>query len=437
MGNIVAIVGRPNVGKSTLFNRLTGNKHAIVDDFSGVTRDRHYGKAEWLDKEYNVIDTGGYVPNSADIFESAIRNQVKIAIQESDVLLFMVDVSIGITDLDTELSLMLRKSKKPVLLVVNKVDNSNRQLDAHEFWALGFDNIYNISSASGSGTGDLLDEAMKHLTFEDQDIDADEVELPKIAIVGRPNVGKSSLINALLGQERNIVTDVAGTTRDAINSHYKLFDKEFVLVDTAGIRRKNRVTEDLEFYSVMRSIKALEDCDVVVLVIDATVGLDNQDMNLVTLAVKNNKGLVILVNKWDLIEKDHKTSLEFEKTIREKLKPFDDVPIVFTSATTKQRIFKAIEEALHVYDNRKRKISTSKFNDYILEKIEIYPPPSVKGKFVKIKYATQLPGRSPRFAFFCNHPQYVTDSYKRYLENKIRDEFDFVGVPIIIYMRNK
>lgn len=437
MGNIVAIVGRPNVGKSTLFNRLTGNRQAIVDDFSGVTRDRHYGKAEWLDKEFNVIDTGGYVPNSSDVFEAAIRTQVKIAVQEADVILFMVDVAVGITDLDTELSHILRKSKKPVLLVVNKVDNSNRHLDAAEFWALGFDALYNISSASGSGTGDLLDEAMKHLTFTDENTDAEEEELPKIAIIGRPNVGKSSLINALMGEERNIVTDIAGTTRDSINSHYKMFDKEFVLVDTAGIRRKNRVSEDLEFYSVMRSIKALEDCDVTVLVLDATVGIDAQDMNLVTLAVKNNKGLVILVNKWDLVEKDHKTSLEFEKTIREKLKPFSDVPIVFTSAVTKQRIFKAVESALHVAENRKRKISTSKLNEYILDKIETYPPPPIKGKFVKIKYATQLPGRSPKFAFFCNHPQYVSDSYKRFIENKLREEYDFEGVPLMIYMRKK
>lgn len=437
MGNIVAIVGRPNVGKSTLFNRLTGNRHAIVDDFSGVTRDRHYGKGEWLDKEFNVIDTGGYVPNSADVFEAAIRNQVKIAVEEADVILFMVDVAVGITDLDTELSLILRKSKKPVLLVVNKVDNSNRQLDAAEFWALGFDTMYNISSASGSGTGDLLDETIKHLTFTDEDVDAKEEDLPKIAIIGRPNVGKSSLINALLGEERNIVTDIAGTTRDSINSHYKLFDKEFILIDTAGIRRKNRVSEDLEFYSVMRSIKALEDCDVTVLVIDATVGIDSQDMNLVTLAVKNNKGLIILVNKWDLIEKDTKTSIEYEKVIREKLKPFSDVPIIFTSAVTKQRIFKAVEVALHVAENRNRKISTSKLNEYILDKIETYPPPPIKGKFVKIKYATQLPGRSPKFAFFCNHPQYVSDSYKRFIENKLRDEYDFEGVPIVIYMRKK
>ncbi|MES2380585.1 MAG: ribosome biogenesis GTPase Der [Bacteroidota bacterium] len=437
MGNIVAIVGRPNVGKSTLFNRLTGNRHAIVDDFSGVTRDRHYGKGEWLDKEFNVIDTGGYVPNSADVFEAAIRNQVKVAVQEADVILFMVDVAVGITDLDTELSLILRKSKKPVLLVVNKVDNNNRQLDAAEFWSLGFDAMYNISSASGSGTGDLLDEAMKHLTFTDEDVDAEAEDLPKIAIIGRPNVGKSSLINALLGVERNIVTDIAGTTRDSINSHYKLFEKEFVLIDTAGIRRKNRVSEDLEFYSVMRSIKALEDCDVTVLVIDATVGLDSQDMNLVTLAVKNNKGLIILVNKWDLIEKDTKTAIEYEKVIREKLKPFSDVPIIFTSAVTKQRIFKAVEVALHVAENRNRKISTSKLNEYILDKIETYPPPPIKGKFVKIKYATQLPGRSPKFAFFCNHPQYVSDSYKRFIENKLRDEYDFEGVPIVIYMRKK
>ncbi|MEI6507487.1 MAG: ribosome biogenesis GTPase Der [Bacteroidota bacterium] len=438
MGNIVAIVGRPNVGKSTLFNRLLEQRKAIVDDLSGVTRDRHYGLAEWTDRKFTIIDTGGYVPDSSDVFETAIRTQVKIAIEEADVLLFMVDVTSGITDLDSSFANLLRRSKKPVIVVVNKVDNSERQYDAAEFYGMGFGEMYNISSVSGFGTGELLDALVEKLPEpNDEEAVAHENELPRIAILGRPNVGKSSLVNALLGEERNIVTDIAGTTRDTINSHYKLFDKEFIIIDTAGIRKKSKVHNDVEFYSVMRSIRTLEDCHVAVLVIDATVGMDSQDMNLVHLAVRNGKGVVVLVNKWDLLEKDHKTSIEYEKMIREKLKPFDDVPIIFTSALTKQRIHKAVEGALTVWESRRRKIPTHKLNDVMLPIIEHYPPPAIKGKYVKIKFVMQLPGQSPKFAFFCNLPQYVNETYKRYLENKIRENFDFHGVPMVIYMRKK
>lgn len=439
MGNIVAIVGRPNVGKSTLFNRLVGNRKAIVDDFSGVTRDRHYGKSEWIGREFTVIDTGGFVDGSDDVFEAAINDQVKIAVNESDAVVFMVDVTDGITDLDKSVANLLRRSKKPIFLVVNKVDNNDRILDATEFYGLGFEQIYNVSSASGGGTGDLLDAVVASLPpLAENAEDAPEAEvLPKIAIVGRPNVGKSSLVNALLGEERNIVTDIAGTTRDTINTEYKGFGHHFLLIDTAGIRRKAKVKEDIEFYSVMRSVKAIEDCDVTVLVIDATIGLDSQDLNLVHLAETNSKGLMIVVNKWDLVEKDHKTSLEFEKTIRKKLEPFVDVPIVFTSAITKQRIHKTVEIAMEVYANRNRRIPTHKLNDVMLAHIEAYQPPAIKGKYVKIKFVTQLPGRSPKFAFFCNLPQYINDSYKRYLENKLRESFDFHGVPITIFMRKK
>ncbi len=436
MGNIVAIVGRPNVGKSTLFNRILGDRKAITDDFSGVTRDRHYGKAEWQTREFVLIDTGGYVPHSEDIFESAIREQVKIAIEEADVLMFMVDVQTGVTDLDQAFANLLRRSKKPVLLVTNKVDTFEKEYEAAEFYSLGFKEMYCISSTSGSGTGDLLDAVISKMQPEDL-VEQESIDLPKIAVVGRPNVGKSSLVNALLGQDRNIVTEIAGTTRDAIHSHYNLYGKELVIVDTAGIRRKKKVEEDIEFYSVMRSLRSLEDCDVAILVIDATVGLDQQDLNLVNLAVKNGKGLLLVVNKWDLIEKDTKTARTFELEIKEKLRPFDDVKVLFVSAQEKQRIFKVIEEALHVYENRTRRISTSKLNDFFQEVIAAYPPPSVKGKFVKIKYVTQLPGKSPKFAMFCNLPQYINESYKRYLENKLRDEFDFTGCPITIYFRKK
>lgn len=438
MSRIVAIVGRPNVGKSTLFNRLLGTRKAIVDDFSGVTRDRHYGKVEWQGEEFTLIDTGGYVPDSDDVFESAIRSQVKIAIEEADVLLFMVDVQVGITDLDQAFAKLLRQTKKPVLIISNKVDNFDLQYQSSEFYGLGFDNLFSISSINGSGTGELLDEVCNLLPEENGETFLDETaDLPKIAVVGRPNVGKSSLVNALLGEDRNIVTDIAGTTRDTIHSHYKAFGKEFILVDTAGIRRKKKVHEDIEFYSVMRSLRALEDCDVAILVLDATLGLDSQDMNLVSLAVKNNKGLVILVNKWDLIEKDTKTAKAYEDAIKEKLKPFDDVPIVFISATEKQRIFRAMEIAIEVHENRSRRIPTHELNEFLQQVIDAYPPPAIKGKYVKIKYATQLPGNSPKFALFCNLPQYVNESYKRYLENKIRSSYQFTGVPITIYMRKK
>ncbi len=438
MGNIVAIVGRPNVGKSTLFNRLLGEFKAIVDDFSGVTRDRHYGKAEWLDREFTIIDTGGYVHNSADIFERAIADQVKIAIEEADVLLFMVDVQVGVTDLDMAFANLIRRTKKPVLLVANKVDTFDKQHDAYEFYKLGLENLYCISSSSGSGTGELLDEIIKLLPNDEPEEANPADELPKIAVVGRPNVGKSSLVNALLGEDRNIVTDIAGTTRDTIHSHYKYYGNEFLLVDTAGIRKKTKVNEDIEFYSVMRSLRALENCDVAILVIDATLGLDSQDLNLVGLAVKNGKGLVLLVNKWDLIpNKTTNTARDFENEIKQKLQPFDDIPIVFTSALEKQRIHRAVEVAMEVFENRSRRISTSQLNDFLQEIIAAYPPPSVKGKFVKIKYGTQLPGRNPKFALFCNLPQYVNDSYKRYVENRMRESWDFKGVPITIYFRKK
>jgi GTPase len=438
MGNIVAIVGRPNVGKSTLFNRLVGHRTAIVDDYSGVTRDRHYGISEWGGREFSVIDTGGFVDGSDDIFESAINSQVKIAVEEADVLVFMVDVADGITSLDRSVANLLRRSKKPVLVVVNKVDNNDRIPAASEFYGLGFDQLHNISSASGSGTGDLLDEIIKSLPPLPEGAEEKEEEvLPKIAIVGRPNVGKSSLVNALLGEERNIVTDIAGTTRDTINTLYNGFGHKFLLIDTAGLRRKAKVKEDIEFYSVMRSVKAVENCDVTILVIDATLGLDSQDLNLVHLAETNSKGLVVLVNKWDLVEKDHKTSTEFEKVIRKKLEPFTDVPVIFTSALTKQRIHKAVEMAMVVHENRKRKIPTRKLNDVMLAHIEAYQPPAIKGKYIKIKFVTQLPGQSPKFAFFCNLPQYVSDSYKRYLENKMRESFDLHGVPVTIFMRKK
>lgn len=437
MGNIVAIVGRPNVGKSTLFNRLMGEFKAIVDDFSGVTRDRHYGKAEWQDKEYTLIDTGGYVHNSTDIFEVAIRNQVKIAVEEADVVLFIVDVQVGITDLDSAFANLLRRSKKPVLVVVNKCDTFEKEHDSYEFYSMGFDKLFCISSGSGSGTGDLLDEIISMIPEEDLKITEAEEQIPKIAVVGRPNVGKSSFVNALLGEERNIVTDIAGTTRDTINSHYNFYGKDFLLVDTAGIRRKKKVNEDIEFYSVMRSLRALENCDIAILVLDAQLGLDQQDLNLVALAIKNGKGLVILVNKWDLMPKETNTARNFEMEIKEKLKPFDDVPIIFTSAIDKQRIHKAVEVTMQVYENRARRITTSKLNEFIEKIMDAYPPPSNKGKFVKVKYVTQLPGRSPKFVFFCNLPQYVPDSYKRYLENKMREEYDFKGVPMTLYFRKK
>ncbi|MNJ91398.1 GTPase Der [compost metagenome] len=433
MANIIAIVGRPNVGKSTLFNRLTESRKAIVDDFSGVTRDRHYGSAEWTDKQFTVIDTGGYVANSEDVFETAIREQVVIAIEEATVLLFMVDVTTGITDLDDEIAQLLRRSKKPVYIVVNKVDNTQLQNEAAVFYSFGLGEIHPISSMTGSGTGDLLDEVIKHF----EDLPEEENALPKLTIVGRPNVGKSSLINALIGKERNIVTPIAGTTRDSIHIHYNQFGHEFMFIDTAGLRKKTKVKENIEFYSVMRTIKALEEADVVILMIDAMEGLESQDVNIFHLAEKNKKGIVILVNKWDLVEKNSKTVNVFEDQIRQKLQPFTDIPIIFTSVVNKQRIFQAIEAALEVFKNRGKKIPTSKLNDVMLPIIEKYPPPALKGKYIKIKYITQISGTSPMFAFFCNLPQYIKEPYKRFIENKLRENFDFSGVPIQIYFRQK
>jgi GTP-binding protein len=433
MSNIIAIVGRPNVGKSTLFNRLTESRKAIVDDFSGVTRDRHYGVAEWTHKQFTVIDTGGYVANSEDLFEAAIREQVVIAIEEASVILFMVDVITGITDLDDEIAQLLRRSKKPVFIVVNKVDNTSLENDAAVFYGFGLGDIYSISSMTGSGTGDLLDDVISH--FEDDVVE--ENALPKLTIVGRPNVGKSSLINALMGQDRNIVTPIAGTTRDSIHIHYNQFGHEFMFIDTAGLRKKTKVKENIEFYSVMRTIKALEEADVVLLMIDAVDGLESQDVNIFHLAEKNKKGIVILVNKWDLVEKDHKTMKAFEEQIRIKLQPFTDIPIVFTSVLSKQRIFKAVETALEVFKNRGKKIPTSKLNDVMLPIIEKYPPPALKGKYIKVKYVTQINATSPMFAFFCNLPQYIKEPYKRFIENKLRENFDFSGAPIQIYFRQK
>ncbi len=433
MANIVAIVGRPNVGKSTLYNRLTESRKAIVDDYSGVTRDRHYGQAEWIGKKFTVIDTGGFVHGSDDVFEAAIREQVLFAIDEASVILFVVDVTTGVTDLDDEIANMLRRSKKPVYVVANKVDSAQQTHDSAEFYSFGLGEIFNISSMTGSGTGELLDEVVSNFENEEED----DTELPKFTIVGRPNVGKSSLTNALLGKERNIVTPIAGTTRDSIRIHYNQFGHEFLMVDTAGLRRKSKVNEDIEFYSVMRTIKALEDSDVVILMIDAKDGIEAQDINIFHLAEKNKKGIVILVNKWDTIEKDHKTAKEFEQAIKNKIAPFTDVPILFTSVTEKQRIFKTVETAMEVYNNKTKKIPTSKLNDVMLEIIERYPPPATKGKFIKIKYVTQLPGRSPMFAFFCNLPQYIKDPYKRFIENKLRENFDFSGVPIQIFFRQK
>src|SRR6201995_186151 len=433
MSNIVAIVGRPNVGKSTLFNRLTESRKAIVDDFSGVTRDRHYGVAEWLNHNFTVIDTGGYVAHSEDVFEAAIREQVIIAIEEATVILFMVDVTTGITDLDDEIASLLRRSKKPVFVVVNKLDNNSLLSDSMVFYSLGLGELYNISSMTGSGTGELLDDVVKHF----EDVPVEENTLPKYAIVGRPNVGKSSIINALIGKERNIVTPIAGTTRDSIHIHYNQYGHDFMLIDTAGMRKKTKVHENIEFYSVMRTIKALEEADVVILMIDAVEGIESQDINIFHLAEKNKKGIVIVVNNWELIEKNNKTSKVFEEQIRDKIAPFTDVPIVFTSVTEKQRVLKVIETAQQVYENRKKKISTSKLNEVMLPIIENFPPPSIKGKYVKIKYITQINGVSPMFAFFCNLPQYLKEPYYRFVENKLRENFDFSGCPVQIFFRQK
>ena len=435
MANIVAIVGRPNVGKSTLFNRLIQKRQAIVDDKSGVTRDRHYGKSEWIGKEFTVIDTGGYIVGSDDTFEVEIRKQVELAIDEANVILFVVDNQVGLTDMDKEVANLLRKTQKPVLLVVNKVDTNKNLDDSYEFYNLGFESFLTISSISGSGNGELLDEAVRH--FDDTEYEDLFEGLPRIAIVGRPNAGKSTLTNALLGEERNIVTDIAGTTRDAIESKYNKFGHEFVLIDTAGVRKKGKVNEDLEFYSVMRAVRVIEDCDICVLVIDATRGLEAQDLNLLFLAERNRKGVVILMNKWDLVEKETNTLKEYEAEIKKKIAPFTDVPILFISSLTMQRVHKTVEAVMQVNENRNRRIKTSKLNELMLPIIEATPPPAIKGKYIKIKYVTQLPTRTPQFAFFANLPQYVKEPYKRFVENQLRKNFDFKGVPIEIYFRQK
>ena len=436
MNNIVAIVGRPNVGKSTFFNRLIKRREAIVDSVSGVTRDRNYGKSEWNGKEFSVIDTGGYIKGSDDVFEGEIRRQVELAIDEADAIIFVVDVEEGITPMDAEVAKLLRKVTKPILLAVNKVDNAMREKDAIEFYNLGLGEYFTIASISGSGTGELLDELVKVLP-ELPEVTEEEAALPRFCVVGRPNAGKSSFINALIGEDRFVVTDIAGTTRDAIDTKYNRFGFEFNLVDTAGIRRKAKVKEDLEFYSVMRSVRAIEHSDVIILLIDATRGFEGQDQSIFWLAEKNRKGVVILVNKWDLIEKDTMSTRDYEAKIREELKPFTDVPILFVSALTKQRLLKALETAVQVFENRKQRIPTSKFNDFMLKLIEAYPPPALKGKYVKIKYCMQLPTPTPQFVFFANLPQYVQEAYKRFLENKIRENWDFSGVPIDIYIREK
>lgn len=434
MSNIVAIVGRPNVGKSTFFNRLIQRREAIVDAVSGVTRDRHYGKSDWNGKEFSLIDTGGYVIGSDDIFEAEIDKQVELAIDEADAIIFIVDVESGVTGMDMDVANLLRKVDKPIFLAVNKVDNAARAQDAVEFYTLGLGEYYTIASINGSGTGDLLDALVEALPEKEERI---EENLPRFAVVGRPNAGKSSFINALIGEDRYIVTDIAGTTRDAIDTKYNRFGFEFNLVDTAGIRRKSKVKEDLEFYSVMRSIRAIEHADVCLLLLDATRGFDGQVQNIFWLAERNRKGIVILVNKWDLVEKDTQSVKEYEKRIRKEIEPFTDVPIIFISALTKQRIYKAIETAVEVYKNRSKKIKTSQLNEVLLPIIENNPPPAYKGKYVKIKFITQLPTPQPQFAFFCNLPQYVRDPYRRFLENKLREHFDFNGVPVSVYMRKK
>jgi GTPase len=433
VGNIVAIVGRPNVGKSTLFNRLTESRKAIVDETSGVTRDRHYGKAEWTGHHFTIIDTGGFIKGSEDVFEAEIRKQVMLAIEEANVIVFMVDVTTGLTDLDEEVARMLRKTKKKVLLVANKVDNTKRVYEHAEFYKLGLGEVHSISAISGSGTGDFLDEVVKDFEKNEEEVS----DIPKIAIVGVPNVGKSSLLNALLGIERTIVTPIAGTTRDTIYTRYNSFGFDFFLIDTAGVRRKARVNEDIEFYSVMRTIRAIEESDVCIVMIDAVHGLTAQDINLYHLAEKNKKGIVLLVNKWDLVDKGNNSTKKVEEDIREKLAPFNDIPIIFTSVINKQRIHKALEAAMEVFKNRKQKISTSMLNKIMLPVIEHYPPPNLKGKSIKIKYITQLPGGNPHFAFFCNLPQYIKDPYRRYLENQLRENFNLTGVPISIHFRSK
>ena len=435
MSNIIAIVGRPNVGKSTLFNRLIKKREAIVDSVSGVTRDRHYGKSDWNGKKFSLIDTGGYVVGSEDVFEKEIRKQAELAIEQADIILFLVEVYQGVTPMDEEVAVLLRKMQKPVFLVVNKVDNAMRVHEAAAFYALGLGDYYCVSATNGSGTGDLLDAVVEHLP--EQTNEEPENEIPKFAVVGRPNAGKSSFINTLIGQERNIVTEKAGTTRDATYTEYQKFNFHFNLVDTAGIRKKSKINEDLEFYSVMRAVRAIEHCDVALLVVDASRGFQNQDQNIFWLAQRNKKGIVLLVNKWDLVAKDEHTLKKFQDRILEKITPFTDVPMVFISAITKQRIFKALEIAIQVFENRKNRVSTHKLNDTMLPIIQKTPPPATKGKHIKIKYCTQLPTHTPQFAFFANLPQYIKEPYKRFVENKLRENFDFKGVPIIVHFRKK
>ena len=435
--NLVAIVGRPNVGKSTLFNRLVGIRQAIVDETEGVTRDRHYGTCEWCGNEFSVVDTGGFTSKSDDIFESEIRKQVLIAIEECDLVLFVVEVGTGITDFDAEIADLLRRSNKPVVLAVNKVDTGNKMYGAHEFHALGLGDPWCISSANGSGTGDLLDRIVELLPDENTIEDDPYADVPRIAIVGKPNVGKSSLVNAFLGEERHIVTPIAGTTRDSISTYYNKFGHEFILIDTAGLRKKTRVKEDLEFYSVMRSIRAIENSDVCVLMVDASTGIESQDMAIFNLIVRNKKGCVIVVNKWDTVEKGNNTMKEFTEVIKKRIAPFSDVPIIFTSVINKQRILDVLNAAATVYSNYSRKIPTSELNEVMLPEIENYPPPAWKGKYIRIKYVTQLPTQFPSFAFFCNLPQYVREPYKRFLENRLREHFDFSGCTIQIYLRKK
>ena len=436
MSNIVAIVGRPNVGKSTLFNRLTESRDAIVKEVSGVTRDRIYGKGQWNGVEFSVIDTGGYVKGSDDIFEKEIRKQVEIAIDEANVIIFMLDVTTGIVDLDEVVAKMLRKAKKKVFVVGNKVDNTARVGLSAEFWSLGLGDVYDLSATNGSGTGEILDDLVKEFDIDDDSVN-DANNLPRIAIIGKPNVGKSSLVNALTGEERNIVTDISGTTRDSIHTRYNAFGFDFTLIDTAGIRKKAKVHEDIEYYSVLRSVRSIENSDVCVFMIDAQEGIQKQDLNIFYIIEKNSKGVVVLVNKWDLVDKDHRTMKAYEEEVREALKPFNDVPILFTSTINKQRIHKALEAAMKVHENRIKKISTSVLNDVMLGIIESNPPPSLKGKYIRIKYVQQLPSHAPAFAFWCNLPQYIPESYKRFLENRLRDEFDFTGVPVKIFFRKK
>jgi len=436
MSNIVAIVGRPNVGKSTLFNRLTESRDAIVKEVSGVTRDRLYGKGEWNGYQFSVIDTGGYAKTKEDIFEGEIRKQVEIAIEEATVIIFMVDVMTGIVEMDEIVAQLLRKSKKPIMIAANKVDNTERVGLSSEFYAFGLGEVFDLSATNGSGTGEILDELVKYFNKDDESV-REEDNLPRIAIVGRPNVGKSSMVNALTGQERNIVTDISGTTRDAIHTRYKAFGFDFLLIDTAGIRKKAKVTEDIEYYSVLRSVRTIENADVCLFMIDASEGIQKQDLSIYYMSEKNSKGVVVLVNKWDLVEKDQNTMVKFEELLREQLAPFNDVPIIFTSALNKQRIHRALETAMRVYENRTRKIPTHELNEVMLEVIAQTPPPAVKGKYVRIKFVQQLPTHAPSFAFFCNLPQYLPDSYKRFLENRLRERFDFEGVPIKIFFRKK